>query len=120
MENTDMLTFTQFVIEHSEEVEEELSPAARKKKGMMMRRMKGKLKLGQKKAARRTASSDTIKKRARRSAIANLSKKLGGKSKSDMSVSQKKSIEKRVKRQGARVNTLARKGRAAARKRDRA
>lgn len=120
MGNTDMLTFTQFVIEHTDEVEEELSAAARKKKGMMMRRMKGKLKLGQKKAKRRTASSDTIQKRARRNAIAALSKKLGGKAKKDMSISQKKSIEKRVKQQGSRVNTLARKGRVAARKRDRA
>ena len=119
MGNTDMLTFTQFVIEHSE-VDEELSAGDRKKKGMMMRRMKGKLKLGRKKAARRTASSDTIKKRARRNAISALSKKLSGKSKSDMSVSQKKSIEKRVKRQGSRVASMARKGRVTARKRDRA
>lgn len=97
-----MLTFQEFI-------DEELSASDRRKKGRTMKRMKSKLKIARKKSARRTADMDTLKKRAKRGARSDMAKKFsGGKSKADMSLSQRKNVERRLDRIKNRIGNVAR------------
>jgi hypothetical protein len=106
MGNSDMLTFNEFVDENIDEV---LDVSQRRKKGLQMKRMKAKLKIARKRAMRKTATTSVLKGRANRKARGDLAKKLaGGKSKSQLSISQKKSIEKRLGRMGSRIKAMSR------------
>lgn len=80
---------------------EELSIGARRKLGRLMKRRKTQLARARKRAQKRMATRDVLKKRARRrgrSFAANILTK--GKAKSSLSVAQKKSIERRLSQSG--------------------
>ena len=72
------------------EVEEALSIQQRMKKRQQMRRLKAKIALGRKKAMRRTANTEVLKKRAKRKARQQVLKKfLKGKRKEDLPIFNK-------------------------------
>ena len=85
-------------VDEDPDMEEALSVGGRRKLARTMKRRKGQLKRARKRAQKRMASKDVLKKRARRStrsAIANkLTKGKAGAGK--LSIAQKKSIEKRM------------------------
>ena len=84
------------------DVEEELSIQGRRKLARTMKRRKTQLKLARKRAQKRLAKTDVLKKRSRRTARATFADKMAGKGmkKSDVSVAKKKQIEKRLKQGG--------------------
>ena len=76
---------------------EALTVQQRIQRGRMMKKIKHKIKLGQKKAARRMASKDTLQKRSLRQARLNIFKKLTkGMDKSELSYSRRSELEKRM------------------------
>jgi len=92
------------------DVEEALTMQQRMKKRQVMRRMKAKIAMGRRKAMRRTASTEVLKKRAQRKArLMVLKKFLKGKDKKDLSYSSRAAYEKMVNRKQAVVNRLAKK-----------
>ena len=78
------------------EVIEQLSIAGRRKLSRTMKRRKSQLKRARARARKRMATRGVLKKRARRSARAQLAKRFT-KGKTDLSVAQKKSVERRLK-----------------------
>jgi nicotinic acid mononucleotide adenylyltransferase len=87
-----------------------LSRAARRKRARLLRRYKGKIALARKKAMRRRATLDTLKKRARKTARTMIKDKLA-KSKrfADLDPTAKIAIEKRLEKMpSARLERLAR------------
>mgnify|MGYP001316011873 CR=1 FL=1 len=87
-----MLSFKQFM-------SEVLDMNQRRKLAMRMKKNKARIAIARKRAERKVASMDTLKKRARRQARnAMVSKITKGQDKSDMSVARKKEIEKRLDR----------------------
>ena len=87
-----MLSFKQFM-------SEVLDMNQRRKLAMGMKKNKARIAIARKRAERKVASMDTLKKRARRQARnAMVSKITKGQDKSDMSVARKKEIEKRLDR----------------------
>lgn len=92
------------------DVEEALSIQQRMKKKQTMRRMKAKIALGRKKAMRRLANTDTLKKRAKRKArLIILQKFLKNRKKSDLSYGSRANYEKMVNRKQAAIDRIARK-----------
>lgn len=81
---------------------EELSIQGRRKLARNMKRRKTQLKLARKRARKRLAKTDVLKRRSRRAARGTFADKLAGKGvkKSQLSVSKKKQIEKRLKQGG--------------------
>ena len=78
-------------------VSEVLSFQARRKKSIDFRRRKQQIQRQRKIALKRTASLDRLKRRGRKTARDVLTKRYyGGKSKRDMSISQKARVEKRL------------------------
>ena len=78
-------------------VDEVLNNAQRRKLAMRMKKNKAKIAIARKKAERKMADMDTLKKRARRAARNQMADKLAkGKSKDELSIAQKKNIEKRL------------------------
>ena len=76
---------------------EALDMKQRLARGRSARKNKAKLAMGRKKAGRRIASMAVLKKRARRAARKTLTKRLTkGIAKTDLTVSRKKEIEKRL------------------------
>lgn len=103
-----------------QEVDEVLGVSARIKKKAQLRKNKAKVKLGQRKAKKRIASMDRIKKRARRQARINILKKLlRGKSKSDLTYAARAGIEKRLNKRQAQISRITKKLIPAKRKQDR-
>jgi hypothetical protein len=87
--------------EEVEPTEEELSISGRRKLARVMKRRKSQLKRARERAKKRMAKKDVIAKRARRHARSAAAKTLTkGKSKADLSVAQKKNIEKRLAQKG--------------------
>jgi len=83
--------------EDAEGLGEALDMKQRLARGRSARKNKSKLAMGRKKAGRRIASMKVLKKRARRAARKTLTKRLTkGVAKSDLSVSRKREIEKRL------------------------
>lgn len=81
------------------EVDESLSQSTRLKKARDIRRNRAKLKMGRMRAARRFASQEVLKKRARRSARnAIYSKLIKGVAKDELTPARKKEIEKRLEK----------------------
>lgn len=81
-----------------EELENEaLNFAQRRARGLMMKRIKSKLKLGRAKAQRKTASIDTLKKRTAKQVRNTLFKKFSKNTpRSELSPAMRQSIEKRI------------------------
>jgi len=95
--------------EEAEPAEEELSISGRRKLARVMKRRKSQLKRARERAKKRMATKAVLTKRARRSSRAAAAKVLTkGKSKADLSVAQKKNIEKRLSQKGwqQRINIL--------------
>mgnify|MGYP000865309815 CR=1 FL=1 len=91
-------------------IEEVLSFSARRAKGRVMKRIKAKLQMGQRKAKARTAGLPKLKKRAKKQALNQLFKKFSkGKSRSEVGPARRAEIEKRVQKMGSRVDRIAKK-----------
>lgn len=89
--------------------EEGLSVTQRVRKGAVMRRYKSKLKVARRRAMKRRAAMNVIRKRARRGAIGDVKKKLArGKKLSDLSYGERNRVEAMTKRRKALVDRIAR------------
>ena len=85
--------------EEVEDTNEVLDVAQRRALGRRMKRMKAKIAMGRKRAARKVASMDKLKKRARKQARNMLVKKIiKDTPKADLSMARKKEIEKRLEK----------------------
>jgi len=92
------------------EVDEALTTQQRIKMKQVMRRNKAKIQLGKRRAARKIATMDVLKKRARRQARkAVLKKILKNKDKSELSYSSRAAFEKMVNKRQTAINRLAKK-----------
>jgi len=92
-----------------EKIEEALTHAQRIKKRQMMKKMKGRIKIGRLRALKRTPTMDVIKKRAKKKARLLMLKKLTrGKSKQDMSFAMRQSYEKKLDKMKPRLDRIAR------------
>lgn len=96
-------------IETEPVIDEALDLAQRRARGRALRKNKSKIARGRKIAARKKASTETLKKRAGKKALKIVKDKLAGKKKiSDMSPSQKIALEKRAKKiPSSRVKRIA-------------
>jgi len=93
-----------------QETDEALSLAARRKRSRDMRKNKNKLKVARKRAMKRVASPERIKKRARKQAREIIYKKLTkGIPRSDLTAAKKAELEKRIDKMKPRVNRIVRK-----------
>ena len=91
---------------------EALDAGQRRKLAMRMKRNKARIAIARKRAERKTANMDTLKKRARRQARKQFAKKFTkGIPKSDLTVARKKEIEKRLDKPAVknRIDRAARK-----------
>ena len=87
---------------------EALSLAQRRKRSIQIKRMKARIALGRKRAARRMASMPTLKRRAQKQARNLIFKKLSkGKSRSEVSPQRRAEIEKRLDRLKGRIGNIA-------------
>ncbi|MDB9980517.1 hypothetical protein OAD61_00245, partial [bacterium] len=88
--------------EEVEELDEVLTRMQRRKRGLAMKKARFKIKRGREKAAKRTASQEVLKKRAKKAAI-NIFKKKFSKNKryAELSPGEKEVIDKRI----AKINT---------------
>jgi hypothetical protein len=92
------------------DIEEALTFAARRKKARDMQKYKSRIAIGRKKAERRTANLDTLKKRARKQARAMFFNKLSkGAPKDDVSFARRQEIEKRLDKLKPRIDRVAKK-----------
>ena len=95
-----------------ENVEEALTRQQRRQRAITMRRFKSKIAAGRRKASRRVANMDTLKKRARRKAISAVRQKVASKSGAkykDLDPTQKMIIDKKVAKRQAVVDRIAKK-----------
>jgi len=100
-----------------EETDEALDFQQRRARGRSMKKNKAKIAMGRRRAAKKTASQDVLKKRARKGAINQLFKKFAkGTSRSDLPASRRQEIEKRIEKMKSKVNMIARKNLPAIRK----
>jgi hypothetical protein len=89
---------------------EALDFTARQKRSRQFKKYKAKIALGRKKAARRFASQEVLKKRARKAARMALMKKLTKDiPKDELSFARRQEIEKRLDKMGTRIDKMARK-----------
>jgi len=80
-----------------EQLDEILNRQQRRKRALLMKRMKYKIKRGQEKAKHRTATMETLKKRARKQAIMNLKQRFSKNRRfAELSAGEKEVIEKRI------------------------
>ena len=97
--------------EETNNISEVLNRMQRRKRGLAMRKARFKIKRGKEKAAKRTASQEVLKGRARKAAI-NIFKKKFSKSRryADLSAGEKEVIDKRIsKLNKKRIEQIARK-----------
>ena len=96
--------------EETETTDEALDFKARMTRGRAMRKNKAKIAMGRRRAAKKTASTDTLKTRAKRQARTQLFTKFSkGKSKSDLPFTRRQEIEKRIDKMKGKVDKIARK-----------
>ena len=89
---------------------EALDFTARQKKARQMKKYKSRIAIGRKKAARRIASMEVLKKRARKQARNTLMKKLTKDiPKSELSFARRQEIEKRLDKMGPKIDRIAKK-----------
>lgn len=94
----------------TEQLDEVLDAAQRMKKKATMRRIKAKLKLGRKRAQKKRADPEKLKKRAARRARSAMFKKLAqGKNKGEMSLSDRRAVEKRLESKKGIIQRMAKK-----------
>ena len=98
-------------VENTEELDEVLNRMQRRARGIAMRKNRFKMARGRQKAARRTATMEVLKKRARKQAILNLKTRFAkNKRYADMSAGEKEVIDKRIaKFSKQRLDAMARK-----------
>ena len=90
--------------------QEALDHMQRMAKKQAMKRIKGKIKMGRKRNAKRLKTPEKIKKTAQKKARDMIAKKLvKGKDKKDMSYSQRQSLEKKLAKKKGAIAKLARK-----------
>ena len=94
-----------------EQLDEILNRQQRRKRALLMKRMKHKIKRGQEKAKHRTATMETLKKRARKQAIMNLKQRFSKNRRfAELSAGEKEVIEKRISKiSKKRIEMMARK-----------
>lgn len=98
------------ITDDDDTVEEALDPMQRMKKKAIMKRLKARIQLGRKRAAKKRATPEKIKARAEKRARMAIFKKLAaGQGKEDMSYSQRKSIEKRLEKKKTAIARIAKK-----------
>ena len=99
------------VVVESNELEEALDRMQRMKRKQLMRRLKSKIAMGRKRAMKKKASVEVLKKRAHRQAIMTLKQKFAkGKDYTALDYNQRQKIDDRVaKVSDTKLNTLARK-----------
>ena len=106
---------------HQDSTDEALTAQQRMKLKQSIRRNKAKIRLGREKAKRKTASPEVLQKRANKQARnAILKKILKNKDKSDLSYSQRSSIEKQLDKKKSAIKRLAKQHLPKIRKADRA
>ncbi len=93
-----------------ESPDEALNIQQRLKLARSLKKNKAKIAMGRKRAARKTANLDTLKKRAMKQARNMIIKKLTkGVSKANMSMARKQSIEKRLDKMKPKIAKIAKK-----------
>ena len=101
-----MKTYEQF--KKDPEVVEAMDMAARRKIAMRMRRMSKRMVIARKRAMKRAATPQILKKRAIKQAKNMLIKKFTkGMDKSDMTITKRAEIEKRLKKMAGRIKTIS-------------
>jgi len=89
---------------------EAMTVAQRIKAKQRMKKMSKRIQMAKKRSMKRAPSTEKLKLRARRQAKGAMIKKwMKGKSKSDMSFSQRQNIEKRLKSASGRIDTMSKK-----------
>jgi|TARA_B100000035_G_scaffold120144_1_gene101986 hypothetical protein len=110
MERAEMLNFKNFIPVYEEALEEVLTIQQRMKKKQVMRRSKAKIAMGRKRAARKMASQDVLKGRAKKQARNLIVKKiLKNRSKADLSYGSRAALEKMVAKRKGAIERIARK-----------
>ena len=105
-----MISFKSYIPVHEEALQEVLSIQQRMKKKQAMRRNKAKIAIGRKRAARKMASADVLKRRAQKQARNLIVKKiLKNRSKSDLSYGSRAALEKMVAKRKGAIDRIARK-----------
>jgi len=93
-----------------ESPDEALNIQQRLKLSRSLKKNKAKIAMGRKRAARKTANMDTLKKRAMKQARNMIIKKITkGQDKGDMSMARKQSIEKRLDKMKPKIAKIAKK-----------
>ena len=91
-----------------EEVEEALSHSQRMKAGQRMKRMSKRIQMAKKRALKKAPSMDKLKDRAQKQARRDMVRKYTrGKSKTDLSLGQRNSIEKRLNKAKSKIDRNA-------------
>lgn len=108
---TRMVPSKQDIVDNDkDDVKEALDVTARRKKALLMKKNKARVQMGQKRAKKKIADPKRIKRRAQRQArqqiFNKLSKNVG---RQNMSLARRREVEKRVDKQKAKVNRLAKK-----------
>ena len=94
----------------TESPDEALTIQQRLKKARQMKKLAPKIALGRKRAARKMANMDTLKKRAKKQARNMIAKKLTkGVSKGDLNMARRMEIEKRLDKMKPKIDKLAKK-----------
>ena len=94
----------------TESPDEALTIQQRLKKARQMKKLAPKIALGRKRAARKMANMDTLKKRAKKQARNMIAKKLTrGLSKGDLNMARRQDIEKRLDKMKPKIDKLAKK-----------
>jgi hypothetical protein len=89
---------------------EALKPAQRAKRARAMKLAAPKIKRGREKAARKTATTEVLMKRATKAARSAVEKKiLAGKSKADLTFSGREALEKKVEKKKSAIQKIAKK-----------
>jgi hypothetical protein len=97
-------------IDNEEVQDEALSMQQRLARGRQMKKLKSKIALGRKRAMRKTANLETLKKRAKKAARnAVLKKMTKGMDKKDISLARRMDLEKRLEKKKGLIDKLARK-----------
>jgi hypothetical protein len=98
---------------------EALTVQQRLARARSLRKNKAKIAIGRKRAARKFASMDVLKKRSRKAARTAIYKKLTkGIDKSELSVARRREIEKKLEKMGPRIDRIAKKLLPATRKKE--
>lgn len=96
--------------EDSQETNEALDFNQRRARARSIKKNKAKIAMGRRRAANKQASQDRLKKRARKQAINTVFQKLSkGVKSSDLPMSRRQSIEKRLEKMKPRIDKMARK-----------